>query len=62
MNTYFDYRVKIRDIPLGRLSFLREEIKIITENTMILSSCASGDHLNALNYLLARIIGMVSTQ
>ena len=53
------YRAQICDIPLGKISLLREEMTALTKNTVILSTL-SCSYLKALNFLLARIIGKVS--
>lgn len=55
----FSFSVEICDIPLGKLSLLREEMTTMTKNTAILGTF-SCDYLRALNFLLARIVGKVS--
>jgi midasin len=55
------YRVRISEIPLGKLSLLREEMNIITKNATILSSTDACNQLDTLNSLLAKIIGEVSS-
>lgn len=57
-NAHFSHSEEIRDVPLGKLSLLREEMSTMTKNILILSG--SSNYLRALNILLARIVAQVS--